>query len=60
LLDFIKESSAKNKNKIEKSIKTITYFIDNSDTFELDKIYLTKVSINTISNKYFSAWDYIR
>jgi hypothetical protein len=40
-------------------IEIINNFIINNSSFELDKIYLSKVSINTISNKFFASWDYI-
>ncbi len=59
LLDFVKISLEKNKSKIIEAEKIINNFIKNNSSFELDKIYLSKVSINTISNKYFASWDYI-
>jgi CRISPR-associated protein Cpf1 len=60
LLEFIKWSLSKNKEKIQEANKIIENFIENNEAFELDKIYFSKVSINTISNKYFVSWDYIR
>lgn len=59
LLNFVKQSLEKNKSKINESEKIIENFIKNNSTFELDKIYLSKVSINSISSKYFASWDYI-
>lgn len=59
LLDFVKNSLEKNKFKIIEAEKIINNFIKNNPSFELDKIYLSKVSINTISNKFFASWDYI-
>lgn len=59
LLDFIKDNLEKNKFKIIEAKKIIENFIKNNSSFELDKIYLSKISINTISNKFFSSWDYI-
>jgi CRISPR-associated protein Cpf1 len=60
LLEFVKQSLEKNNEKIIKAKKLIENFIKNNNTFELDKIYLNKQSINTISSKYFSSWNYIR
>lgn len=59
LLDFVKNSLEKNESKIIEAKKIINNFIKNNSSFELDKIYLSKVSINTISNKLFASWDYI-
>ncbi len=59
LLDFIKINLVKNESKIIEAEKIINNFIKNNPSFELDKIYLSKVSINTISNKLFASWDYI-
>lgn len=59
LINFIKISLEKNESKIIESGKIIGDFIKNNSSFELDKIYLSKVSINTISNKFFASWDYI-
>ncbi len=59
LINFIKESKNNNLIKVEKAIEITENFIKNNETFELDKIYLSKISINTISNKFFSSWDYI-
>jgi len=59
LVDFIKISLEKNKSKIIEAEKIINNFIKSNSSFELEKIYLSKVSINTISNKFFTSWDYI-
>jgi len=59
LLEFIKQSLEKNKSKIIEAEKIIENLINNNPSFELDKIYLSKVSINCISSKYFASWDYI-
>lgn len=60
LIDFVKLNLSKNKEKIDKVNEIIENFIKNNSSFELDKIYFSKVSINTISNKYFASWDYIK
>ncbi|EKE28449.1 MAG: hypothetical protein ACD_3C00058G0015 [uncultured bacterium (gcode 4)] len=60
LIDLIDNSKRRNQIKIDNANDIINDFINNNAKFELDKIYLTRQSINTISSKYFSSWDYIR
>lgn len=60
MIEFIKESISRNKEKSNQAKKLIESFIFKNKTYELDKIYLSKQAINTLSSKYFSAWDYIR
>lgn len=65
MIDFLKQNIENNNEKIYGNTKNkwiieiIENFIKNNSSFELDKIYLSKVSINTISNKFFASWDYI-
>jgi len=59
LLDLLKINIAKNNLKTKQAEEIIQNFIKNNNTFELDKIYLSKASINTISSKFFLSWDYI-
>ena len=60
MIKFIKENIWRNKEKLNQARKLIEFFVSENETYELDKIYLGKQAINTLSSKYFSAWDYIR
>ena len=60
LLVFIQQSIEKNTSKIWEIEKIVLNFIENNTRFELDHIYLSKVSLNTVSNRYFASWDYIQ
>lgn len=60
LENLIFDNKEKNLEKISKAKDIINTFIDENKNYDLSWIYLSKQAINTISNKYFWNWSFIK
>ena len=60
LFNEIEKSKERNYQKIKGAINIFEEFfknIDNNNIYDLKEIFLSKISINTLSSKYFEKWN---
>lgn len=60
LFNEIEKSKERNYQKIKEAINIFEEFfknIDNNNIYDLKEIFLSKISINTLSSKYFEKWN---
>ncbi|MDD4530865.1 MAG: type V CRISPR-associated protein Cas12a/Cpf1, partial [Candidatus Gracilibacteria bacterium] len=56
---YIPEFIEKNNTKIQKSFEIIDNLFLKSEEYDLGKIYISKISLNTLSAKFFANWHLI-
>ncbi len=60
LIKIIESVINKSKEKVFNLEDLLLDFFNNNNNYNIENIYISKVSINTISNKFFENWDTLK